>query len=180
VKRRRLCAALLLVVLCASTAYSQSSSIAPAKAAEPQKSVFPQWARDLRRAEIVAFGAFPFMMLFASVAVDTYRASNHNWDSRYYPWPLKPAGAIEMNRDEHILTLEIAIAGSLVIALADHLILQIKRARAQKQRLNLSEGELIILRKPWPPEEETAPGDSGEAATGETAGDEAAEGEASP
>jgi hypothetical protein len=170
VKRRKFCAVLLLVVLCVSTAYAQSSSAVgmPAKTAEPQKPVFPQWARDLRRAEIIAFGAFPFMMFFSAIAVDTYRASTHDWDSRYYPWPAKGPGAIEMNRDEHVLTLEIAVAGSLVIALADHLILQIKRARAQKQRLDLPEGDLIILRKPWPSEE---------AASDEAVQDEAASGE---
>jgi hypothetical protein len=184
-KRRRFCATLLLIVLCVSTAYSQSSSAAGASArtAEPQAPVFPQWVRDLRRAEIIAFGAFPFAMFFAIAGVDTYRAATHDWDSRYYPWPAKGPGAIEMNRDEHILTLEIAIAGSLVIALADHLILQVKRARAQKQRLDLPEGDLLILRKPWPPEEaaagDDAPGsDPGEAVPGEAAPGEAAGGEA--
>jgi hypothetical protein len=171
-KRRRFCAALLLAVLCASGAYSQSPlTEVPTVAAPPQKTVFPQWARDLRRAEIIAFGAFPFMMLFAGISVDTYRSANHNWDSRYYPWPLKPAGAIEMSRDEHMLTLGIAAAGSLVIALADHIIIRIKRARAEKQRLDLPEGELIILRKPWPLEEAADADAVGDGASGGNASD---------
>jgi hypothetical protein len=171
-KHHRLLAVWLLIVLCASTAWSQSSTAAiPAPAAAEKKPVLPQWARDLRRAEIIAFGAFPFAMFFSIFAMDTYRASNHDWDSRYYPWPLKGPGAIEMDRDEHIQTLGIAIAGSLTIALADHIIVRVKRARAEKQRLDLPEGELIILRKPWPPEEAD---DDGEAAPGEAARDEAA------
>jgi hypothetical protein len=178
--RRKLPGALLLIALCASAAHPQSSAAAPTAA--QQKSVFPQWARDLRRAEIVAFGSFPFMMFFSTFSVDTYRAANHDWDSRYLPWPAKAPGAVEMDTDEHLLTLSIAITGSLVIALADHLILQFKRARAEKQRLDLPEGDLIILRKPWPPEEgaveEAAPEEnaSGEAASEEAAPGEAAEG----
>jgi hypothetical protein len=180
-KRRKLPAALLLIILCASTVHSQSPSLTamPTVAAEPKKHIFPQWVRDIRRAEIVAFGAFPFMMFFATFSVDTYRAANHGWDSRYLPWPAKGPGAVEMDTDEHMLTLGIAVAGSLVVALADQLIMQIKRARAEKQRLELPEGDLIILRKPWQPEGEAAedaPPDgtaAEEAAPGEAAGDEA-------
>ncbi|MDR0597171.1 MAG: hypothetical protein LBG14_01530 [Treponema sp.] len=167
--KRRL-AFLLLIFLCASTAYSQSSSSLgiPVAAAEPKKPVFPRWVLDLRRAEIVAFGAFPFAMFFSIFAMDTYRSATHDWDSRYYPWPMKGPGAIEMDTDEHMLTLGIAAAGSLAVALADHIIVQVKRARAEKQRLELPEGDLIILRKPWPPETEAA----GDDAPGETAPDQ--------
>ena len=170
---RRL-AFLLLIFLCASTAYSQSSSNLdiPAVPAEPKKPTFPQWALDLRRAEIVAFGSFPFMMFFSTFSVDTYRAANHELDSRYLPWPLKSQGAVEMDTDEHMLTLGIAITGSLAVALADHIIIRVKRARAEKQRLDLPEGELIILRKPWPPEPEAA-GDAAPDAQDQAAGDEA-------
>jgi hypothetical protein len=164
--------ALLLILLCASTAYSQTPAATGVSTAEPKKNEFPQWLRDLRRAEIVAFGALPFTMFFSSVAVDTYRAANHDWDSRYLPWPAKGPGAIEMDNDEHLLTLGIAITGSLTIALADHLIVQYKRAQAQKQRLDLPEGDLIMLRKPWPPEEGADDGAVPEAQ------DQAAEGEA--
>jgi hypothetical protein len=180
-KSRKLFAVLLLILFCASTAFSQSliDTAPPKVAAGPEKRLFPQWVRDLRRAEIVAFGSFPFMMFFAIFLVDTRRAANHDWDRRYLPWPAKGPGSIEMDTDERLLTLNIAISGSLAFALADHLILQFKRARAEKQRLDLPEGDLIILRKPWPPaeaaSEDTAPEGAAaeEAASGETAGDEA-------
>jgi hypothetical protein len=148
----------------------------PAVTAEPQKPVFPQWARDLRRAEIVAFGVFPFAMFFSIMGMDLYRSAAHNWDSRYYPWPLKPPGAVAMDTDQRLLTLGIASAGSLVFALADHIIVRVKRARAEKQRLDLPEGELIILRKPWPSGEAADDDAGGEAGSG--AEDGAAEGEA--
>jgi hypothetical protein len=170
-KRHRPLAVVLLIVFCASTAYSQSSSAAPvpSKEAEQPKLVFPQWALDLRRAEIIAFGAFPFMMFFSIFAMDTYRASTHDWDSRYLPWPAKSPGAIEMDTDERVLTLGVAIGGSLVVALVDHLIVRVKRTRAEKQRLDLPEGDVIILRKPWPPEEAAVEDPASEAAEGEAA-----------
>jgi hypothetical protein len=160
VKHCKPLAVLLLLLHCASGAYSQSS----AAAAEPQKLDFPQWAKDLRRAEIVAFGAFPFAMFFSIMGMDLYRSATHDWDSQYYPWPLKPAGAVPMDTDQHLMTLGFASAGAIVFALADHIIVRVKRARAEKQRLDLPEGDLIILRKPWPLEE-----------TGDDEGDAAAE-----
>jgi hypothetical protein len=173
---------LLLIVLCTQAAYAQSTTAATATTISTRTyPEFPQWARDIRRGEIIAFGVFPFMMFFSSFLVDTYRASQHNWDSRYMPWPLKGAGAVALTTDENVITLSAAIVGSAVFALADHLIVRIKRAKAEQQRLDLPEGELIILRKPWPPEEaaddavdavdETeAAGDTAEGADAEDAG----------
>ena len=169
--RHRPLAVLLLILLCASRVPAQSSTgaVMPAGTAGEKTPLFPQWARDLRRAEIIAFGAFPFMMFFSILSIDTYRAANHDWDSRYLPLPLKGPGAIEMDTDEHVLALGIAISGSLAVSLADHIIVRIKRARAEKQRLDLPEGELIILRKPWPPEEADAPGEAAPGAADEAA-----------
>jgi hypothetical protein len=38
----------------------------------------PQWAKDLRRGEIVAFGSIPFTMFIATFAMDMYRWNNAN------------------------------------------------------------------------------------------------------
>jgi hypothetical protein len=152
-------ALLLLFIVLRGPIHAQSpatDTITPVNTGT-EKSEFPQWALDLRRAEIIAFGSFPFMMFLTTFSMDTYRASNHEWDSRYLPWPLKSAGAVEMSTDEHLITLGAAIAGSVLIALTDHLIVRIKRARLERQRQELPEGDLIILRKPWP-KEEAAPG----------------------
>jgi hypothetical protein len=180
-KHHKPIAVLLLIVICASPAYSQSSSatLGATEDAEQNKLQFPLWVRDLRRAEIIAFGAFPFMMFLATFSIDTYRAATHDWDSRYFPWPAKGPGAIEMSTDERLLTLGFAISGSLAIALADHLIVRVKRAREEKQRLDLPEGDIIILHRPWPPEDadEAAAEDAAdETAAGEAARNQAAEG----
>jgi hypothetical protein len=148
-------AALLLFIVLCGPIHAQSPAAGTITPVNPdtKKSEFPQWVLDLRRAEIITFGSFPFTMFFATFFMDTYRASNHDWDTRYRPWPLKGPGAVEMSTDEHLITLGAAIAGSVLIALADHLIVRIKRANLERQRQELPEGDLIILRKPWPKEE---------------------------
>ncbi|AEF85648.1 conserved hypothetical protein [Treponema primitia ZAS-2] len=142
-------ALLVLLTILSGTAFAQSSSTTT----DTDKPEFPLWARDLRRAEIIAFGAFPFMVFFSSFSVDSFRAANHDWDTRYAPWPIKSAGAVEMTTNEYAITFSAAITGAVLIALADHLIIRHKRAKAERELLALPKGDIIILRKPWPPEE---------------------------
>jgi hypothetical protein len=113
-----------------------------------QKSEFPQWAHDLRRYDIILFGSFPFTYWFASTVMDTYRSSQHDWDTRYAPWPVKSAGAVNMTNDEYAITLTGAIAASALVALADHIIVRIKRDKAAREAAKLAPGEAIITRRP--------------------------------
>ena len=108
----------------------------------------PQWAKDLRRAEIVAFGSFPFTMLFSLTTVGTYRFINNNMDSRYAPL-IPSAGAIPMNETEIIITISTAVALSIGISIADFIVVQYKRHRKARNTENLpEEGTPIIIRKP--------------------------------
>jgi hypothetical protein len=109
---------------------------------------FPQWGKDLRRAEIIAFGTFPFTMFTATFFMDTWRASNNKWDGRYMPWPFKTAGAIEMSSQERETVMVMAAAGSVVLALTDFIIVQIKRHRTRQRALRLPEGSPIIIKRP--------------------------------
>ena len=112
---------------------------------------FPQWAKDLRRAEIIAFGSFPFTYFFSNFAYDTYRWSNNGWDTRYAPWPIKGAGAIEQNKDEKLKVIGIAAGGAVLIALIDYSIVRYKRN--QKESRSLPAGTPIIVRTPLNGEE---------------------------
>jgi hypothetical protein len=131
---------------------------------------FPQWVKDLRRWEIVAFGSIPFTMLTATFSVDMYRWTQANGRDfsdegrRYAPWSLKSPGAELMSDKEVETTLIIAGSLSIAVAIADQIIVQIKRYKARKKAESLPAGTTIITRKPWP---EGSPDDSG---------DEAAEG----
>jgi hypothetical protein len=137
---------------------AQSSSPEPA-ATHFDTSEFPQWARDLRRAEIVAFGSFPFAFFFATISMDLYRSATHGWDRRYAPWPVKPAGSIDMTHDEHLLTLGLAAGGAVLIALTDYAIVRYKRSKAEQRSRELPAGTPIIIRKPI---EGEAAGETGE------------------
>ena len=119
-------------------------------------SQFPQWSRDLRRWEIIAFGSFPFAMLTATFGMDMYRWSQANGmdlsdtGRRYAPWPLKSAGAVDMTNKEYETTMIIAASLSGVIAMADLVLVQIKRHKARQRAENLPVGTTIIVRRPWP------------------------------
>jgi len=120
----------------------------------------PQWVRDLRRWEIVAFGTIPFAMFTATFYMDMRRWNKANGmdfsDRRYAPWPLKSAGAIAMEPKEIERTLIIAAGLCISVAFADLIINQIKRANARKRAEALPHNATTINRRPQQ-EEDTPP-----------------------
>ena len=154
---------LLLILLIAPLGRAVAQTAAVLPSADYNTHEFPLWARDLRRAEIVAFGSFPFTVLLGTFVVETITYINHDWDARYRPWPFKGAGGIAMSRDDRILALEMAAVGSVLISLADFLIVRYKRNQAERAARNLPDGSPIIIRRPWP---ESAGDAGGEGAAG--------------
>jgi hypothetical protein len=160
--------------------FAQSSS--PGKTSPSlgfDTSEFPLWAKDLRRAEIVAFGSLPFSVFFTTFAVDTWRCYSNGWDPLYAPWPFKPPGAVNMTQDELAMTIAAAAAVSVAIAITDFSILQIKRYKEKQRAKNLAPGSPIkITRKsvaePEPePETPAGPEGAAEPGPGQEAGPEA-------
>jgi hypothetical protein len=150
---------LLSFILGALPLYGQTQTSAAAQNPNQFDTAdFPQWGKDLRRFEIIAFGTFPFSMFTATFAMDFWRASNHNWDGRYRPWPLKTAGAIDMTVREHEIVLMAAGITSLALAMTDLMIVQVKRYKARQKALQLPGGTPIIIKKPL--EGASAPSDA--------------------
>jgi hypothetical protein len=122
----------------------------------------PQWVRDLRRWEIVAFGTIPFAMFTATFGMDMYRWNENNGmdfsdaGRRYAPWPLKSAGAIAMESGEIEKTLIIAASLCVTVAFTDLIITQIKRAKAKKRAEALPHNATTINRRPLHEEEADA------------------------
>ncbi|MDR0589382.1 MAG: hypothetical protein LBG25_02430 [Spirochaetaceae bacterium] len=139
-----------------SSVGAQTTTNIPSK--EFDTTSFPLWVRDLRRAEIVAFGSFPFTLFVATFATDTVRFANNNWDTRYAPWPIRSAGGIEMTTNQRLMTIGVAAAGSILISLADHFIVRYKRNKVEREQLNLPDGSPIIIRRPWPETEDAETG----------------------
>ncbi|MDR2551605.1 MAG: hypothetical protein LBD31_00340 [Treponema sp.] len=90
----------------------------------------PRWVKDLRRGEIVAFGSLPITMFFTALFMDLYRCAVHDWDRRYAPWPAKAAGAVPMETGELRIMIGIAVSFSLIITVADYLVVRHRRNRA--------------------------------------------------
>jgi len=124
----------------------------------------PQWVKDLRRWEIVAFGTIPFAMFTTTFGMDMYRWSRaNNMDfsesgRRYAPWPLKSAGAIAMEPREIETTLIIAASLCVTVAFTDLIITLIKRSNARKRAEAMPHNATTINRNPLePPQTEEQP-----------------------
>jgi hypothetical protein len=108
----------------------------------------PSWTRQLRRAEIITFGAFPFAFFLSTFVVDTIRWGSNGWNTRYAPWPIKSAGAIPMEDEQYGMTIGIAVGVSVTIALVDFLILKIRQRKVVKKQEGRMSPPPDIQRKP--------------------------------
>ncbi|MDR2658417.1 MAG: hypothetical protein LBC27_00290 [Spirochaetaceae bacterium] len=156
-----LCAALCMVLYMMAAAPPLSAQTTAGNTAAAEAIQFPQWSKDLRRAEIVAFGTIPFSWLISTVAVDISRTIKHNGDSQYLPWPLKPAGAPAMTNDDFIFSIVLTLGISALAAVVDHIIIKYKRKQAEAIRLNKSPQEPIIIRRPFDAANENTAEDGG-------------------
>ncbi|MDR2864669.1 MAG: hypothetical protein LBV68_03555 [Spirochaetaceae bacterium] len=109
---------------------------------------FPQWAKDIRRVDIITFGVFPFAWFFSSLLVDLQRCAENDWNSAYYTSIGSSSNAIAWGDGEYIKTLCIAGALSVTVALVDLFIVKIKRSEAQKKAEAAVKNEPEIQRRP--------------------------------
>jgi hypothetical protein len=145
---------ILFSLLFGSVYQTQAQSLSTTK---PTEAVFelPQWAKDLRRWDVITFGAFPFSMFFVTTVTDILRwkdANNLDFSDegrRYAPWPLKSAGAVEMTNDEYTRTILIAVGVSAVIASIDLLIVIIKRTNERRRIESMPSGSIEINKTPY-------------------------------
>jgi len=144
VRKNPVCLLFVIAVCCSvnpCALYPQSTN-----AEAMRKSVeFPQWAKDLRRFDVVTFGVFPFAWLLTSVAWDFYRSSQHDWDSAYMPFA---SNAEAWVNNDYKAVLGITAGLSLTVALVDFVIVKVKRSRAEKRARALVPNEPDIKRTP--------------------------------
>jgi hypothetical protein len=147
----------LFSLLFSSAHQAQAQSLSTTKPTEStfKSSDLPQWVKDFRRWDIIAFGAFPFSMFFVTTVTDIIRwkeANNLDFSEegrRYAPWPLKSAGAIEMTNDEYSRTIMLAVGVSAVIACVDLIIIVAKRNKERKRMESLPSGSTEIIKTPY-------------------------------
>ncbi len=122
---------LLIIILCA----------APLMAQEPipyEPDEFPLWLRDVRRAEAILFGVIPLTVLYATIAYDIYRFSNHAAQTgvanpNYLPSMLTSTHAPFSQEDEQIIVWT-ALGLAAGVAIAD-LIIHLIRAKKENKGL---------------------------------------------
>lgn len=106
---------------------------------------FKQWQKDLRRFEIISFGALPFVSLLSFWAYDIGRSIAHKGDPAYNPWPIKDAKvAVSLTEKEQLGIFLTAVGISLGVAIIDLTYRSIKRANAKKLE-EKNEEEAILL-----------------------------------
>ena len=114
---------------------------------------FPQWAKDLRRWNIVLFGSFPFAMFNATLFMDLHRWNEFNGmsfdDLSRAPWPLKSGNPEPMTNREFQTTVLIAAGLSVGVAFADMLIVNIRRNRERRRIESLPTGTITVSRMPY-------------------------------
>ncbi|WP_455381447.1 hypothetical protein [Salinispira pacifica] len=86
---------------------------------------FPQWARDLRRAEIITIGVFPFAYFYTNAMYDLGRylvltiAGNPN-AGNYAPWFFAPPTKPQLTDGEKVGILVGSIAVAALVAALDY------------------------------------------------------------
>jgi len=90
---------------------------------------FAPWVQKLRRAEIIAVGAFPLAYLFAGAGYDFYYFSSNGFPQSNIPWPAGPGTSQWTTSSEPVLLqrknltlLAVSIGLSLVLAGVDWLL----------------------------------------------------------
>lgn len=128
----------------------------PLSAAEPETTEavpyspdeFQPWQKDLRRAEIIAFGSLPFVTFMTSLGYDVFRYYTHNQRDEYLPWPLKDNDIAEpLSQDEQKRILLISVGISVGVALFDFGYRALKRhiRQSRQDRNNREEQRNIVI-----------------------------------
>ena len=95
--------------------------------AEYTESEFAQWLKDLRRAEIIMIGSFPFTIFIFIEIFDIIRYFSNGFDARYRPWPFRGQNSIPFTEEQKIGVIAVSISFSGLVALADFILGQIRK-----------------------------------------------------
>lgn len=120
---KRFVLGVLIIVVCLGPVPAQDA-VEPAPY-EPEE--FPQWARNLRRGEIVALGVFPIAYLATTIAYDLFRFGRESFASgrvavEYAPLFFAPPDAPGYSKEERRGVLIASLSLSTVVAVADYLL----------------------------------------------------------
>ncbi len=89
---------------------------------------------DIRRAEIIAFGTYPFVVLFSLGIYEVLRYFINGMEEAYLPWPFKNSSTAIAVTDEEYMMLFLASAGiSVGIATVDFVLRKILKSVRERR-----------------------------------------------
>ena len=102
-----------------------------------QPDEFPQWAKDLRRAEIITIGVFPFAYLYTNAMYDLGRflvlsIAGSSDASNYAPWFFAPPTKPGLTDGEKVGILVGSIGVAVLVAFLDYTIGKASRDKASQ------------------------------------------------
>lgn len=127
----RKCAAILLLLIFLP---SVMFAVEPSIQIEPyREDEFPDWLRDVRRAEIVTLGSLPFTTLATTLVYSFYRYADNDFNKDYFPNPLaKSSASANLSKKEQVGIISVSACLSLAAGVADYIISAIRRSRDEK------------------------------------------------
>ncbi len=87
-----------------------------------EDSEFPQWAKDLRRGEIIFFGTIPFTFFVAGFSYDFYIYASNNYDSTYAPALFGNKTPPILSNTEKLQIIGLSVSLSSFLAILDYIL----------------------------------------------------------
>ena len=104
---------------------------------------FPQWTKDLRRAEIISLGAVPFAALGITIGYGTYLYKTG--ETEHFPNPFSK-GDDSFTEEQQLKILGASLGAGLCIGVIDFTVNTIKRAvKSRREKKILESYDQIII-----------------------------------
>ncbi len=114
---------IILSVFITPQVFSQAVKTDDYTPSEYEEDEFPVWLQDLRRAEIIAVGSFPFTFFLSQLSYGIYRFACHDFTSDYSPVFFMGSGSANpFTEYEKTTIILISLGLSATMALADFII----------------------------------------------------------
>ncbi|MCR5698392.1 MAG: hypothetical protein K6G52_01995 [Treponemataceae bacterium] len=132
--KKKFLAALILICFFSTSIFAAGTTSSTSTTPEPYTDdEFPDWAKYIRRFEIVTLGSLPFTTMTVTTIYTSIRYVQNGFDSNYIPNPFAfTSSEANIDQDEQKLVLYSAIATSLVLGIIDISIYVAKKEKAKK------------------------------------------------
>lgn len=145
---KRITAILILICYTACLIFSQTPPPNKVTPVPYTSDEFPDWARQIRRTEIITLGSLPFTTLGVTTVYGLFRYFKNNFDPEYIPNPLaKSSSAANLDEDEQKNIVISALTVSLVVGLIDLVITLIKNSREKKSNERSAVPDSVTIQK---------------------------------